>query len=391
VSEKGYPELFTAAETLDDRFVVVVIGPHEPDKADAVDAAVVAAAERNGVRFLGMRTDVDSLYGAMDLFVLPSHREGFPRAAMEAAASGLPVIASDIRGCREVVDDGENGLLVPVRDPDALAAAIERLGNDPALRGRMATAGREKAERDFDEKNIVHTVIASQVRVLREKGDFRRPGSDADVHIRPAVPHDARIIARLHADGMESGFLPRLGLGFLDQLYREMLSRSDAVILVADDGYAPIGFIAGTADVGALYRSFVRRRGVRAAAAAAPRLLRPGMLRRAWETLRYDGAHMDVPAELLSMAVSPAYQGHGLGGRLGAAFLEVLAGRGVDRVKVVVGASNATARAVYRSTGFVDAGAFEVHAGEESVVMLWSQSSRDRRTRSSVMAAPPIE
>ncbi|MEA2057639.1 MAG: glycosyltransferase family 4 protein, partial [Actinomycetota bacterium] len=122
VAEKGYNELFEAASKLDDRCIVVVIGPHEPDKDDGLDPAVVARAEQEGVRFLGMRSDVDALYGAMDIFVLPSHREGFPRAAMEAAATGIPVVATDIRGCREVVDPGVNGLLVPVRDADALAA-----------------------------------------------------------------------------------------------------------------------------------------------------------------------------------------------------------------------------------------------------------------------------
>jgi glycosyltransferase involved in cell wall biosynthesis len=79
-----------------------------------------------------MRKDVERIYQGLDVFVLPSHREGFPRAAMEAAASGLPVVASDIRGCRQVVSDGVNGLLFPVRDVDAPTAAIARVGEDPA-------------------------------------------------------------------------------------------------------------------------------------------------------------------------------------------------------------------------------------------------------------------
>ncbi len=75
-------------------------------------------AESAGVRFLGMRDDVDRLYAAMDIFVLPSHREGFPRSAMEAAAMGLPVVATDIRGCRQVVADGVDRLRsFPSRTP----------------------------------------------------------------------------------------------------------------------------------------------------------------------------------------------------------------------------------------------------------------------------------
>ncbi len=124
VAEKGYPELFEAATRLGAGYIVAVVGPDDPDKSDALPPDAIANARQAGVRFLGMRTDMDDIYSAMDLFVLPSHREGFPRAAMEAAAMGLPVIATDIRGCRQVVDDGVNGLLVPVRDPSALAGAV---------------------------------------------------------------------------------------------------------------------------------------------------------------------------------------------------------------------------------------------------------------------------
>ena len=73
----------------------------------------------------------------MDLFVTASWREGFPRSAMEAAAMGLPTVATDIRGCRQVVDDGETGLLVPVRDAVAIAAAVEQLVGDAGLRSTM--------------------------------------------------------------------------------------------------------------------------------------------------------------------------------------------------------------------------------------------------------------
>jgi lipopolysaccharide/colanic/teichoic acid biosynthesis glycosyltransferase len=106
-----------------------------------------------------MRDDVDLLYAAMDLFVLPSHREGFPRAAMEASAMGLPVIASDIRGCREVVEHGRNGLLVPVRDPAALASALAAVGADAEMRERMGKEGRRIAAERFDEREVVAKVM----------------------------------------------------------------------------------------------------------------------------------------------------------------------------------------------------------------------------------------
>jgi glycosyltransferase involved in cell wall biosynthesis len=174
VEEKGYPEFFEAAKLLGGRFVALVIGPEDREKADALGEDVIKGAQRMGVRFLGMRDDIDQLYRALDLFVLPSHREGFPRAAMEAAAMGLPVIATNIRGCREVVEHGSNGLLVPVRSPEALAAAIQMLGDDPNLRRAMGKAGYRRARHQFDERAVVATVLGTYARVARRKG-LNRP------------------------------------------------------------------------------------------------------------------------------------------------------------------------------------------------------------------------
>lgn len=169
VAEKGLGELFDAARRLGDRYVVVVIGPDDPDKPDALDRATIRDAAEQGVRFLGMRDDVDRLYGAMDLFVLPSWREGFPRAAMEASASGLPVVATDVRGCRQVVDDGVTGFLVPVRDGAALARAIESLGDDADRRRRMGRAAVARAHAEFDEQRVVDIVLDTYRDVARRK------------------------------------------------------------------------------------------------------------------------------------------------------------------------------------------------------------------------------
>ena len=115
VWQKGFRELFAAAARLRDlrpEVVVVVVGPEDADKGDALGPSDLAEASALGnVVFTGHRDDVEDLYAGFDVFVLPSYREGFPRSAMEAAASGLPVVATDIRGCREVVEHGVNGLL----------------------------------------------------------------------------------------------------------------------------------------------------------------------------------------------------------------------------------------------------------------------------------------
>jgi glycosyltransferase involved in cell wall biosynthesis len=169
VAEKGYPELFDAMVRLPDRFQLVVAGGGDPDKPDSLDPAAVQRARERGVRFLGHRDDVERLYSGMDVFVLASHREGFPRAAMEASAMGLPVVATDVRGCREIVEPDRTGTLVPQQDSAALAAALRAL-DDPATRARMGAAGRRRAKDRFDERRVVETVLSTYREVARRKG-----------------------------------------------------------------------------------------------------------------------------------------------------------------------------------------------------------------------------
>ena len=169
VAEKGYPELFDAVHGLD-RVRLVVVGGDDPDKPDALDPEVVERARAAGVVFLGHRDDVPDLLGAFDVFVLASHREGQPRAAMEAAASGLPVVATDIRGCRQVVEAGVTGLLVPPRSPAALRKALVALTLDPARRREMGDAAAEKAHREFDERDVVDRVMRTYARVAQRRG-----------------------------------------------------------------------------------------------------------------------------------------------------------------------------------------------------------------------------
>jgi glycosyltransferase involved in cell wall biosynthesis len=138
----------------------VVIGPAEPEKADAISQAEIDQATAAGVIFLGHRDDVDQLYGVMDLYVLASHREGFPRSAMEAAAMGLPIVATDIRGCRQVVDHGRSGLLVPLGDVDRLAEALTIVVGDPERRRAMSRAAVAKAHREFDQQRQIDLTLS---------------------------------------------------------------------------------------------------------------------------------------------------------------------------------------------------------------------------------------
>jgi glycosyltransferase involved in cell wall biosynthesis len=108
-----------------------------------------AAGLGGRVKFLGARDDVPDLLAAADIGVLASHEEGFPNAVLEAMAARLPVVATRAGGIPEAIDDGKTGLLVPVRDPAALGAALVRLIGDAALRRRMGAEGRARVEAEF--------------------------------------------------------------------------------------------------------------------------------------------------------------------------------------------------------------------------------------------------
>jgi glycosyltransferase involved in cell wall biosynthesis len=175
VAEKGYPELFEAwraVRRIHHDAVLVVVGPDEPDKDDRLDPELVRRAVADGVHVHGegRHEEMPALYAAFDLVVLASHREGMPRSAIEASAMGRPVVATDIRGCREVVDDGVTGELVPVRDPAALAEAIGCLLRDRARAAARGMAGRARAIDRFDEGAVVERTLQVYRRLLSRRG-----------------------------------------------------------------------------------------------------------------------------------------------------------------------------------------------------------------------------
>jgi len=131
------------------------------------------------VVFAGFQEKTEEYYALMDVFVLPSHREGMPRTILEAMAAGKPIVATDIRGCREEVVDGETGLLVPVSDPEALARAIEHILFDRNLARSMGLAGRRRAERCFREEQVLDRQTAAigyllGLRVSERRGEGGR-------------------------------------------------------------------------------------------------------------------------------------------------------------------------------------------------------------------------
>jgi len=129
--------------------------PDESNPTSVSQATVRAWDEQGLIEWLGYVEDMPSLYRSVDAVVLPSYREGLPKVLVEGAATALPLVTTDVPGCREVVVEGQDGLLVPVKDPQALATAIAQLQDDPALRWRLGKAARSKALLQFDSSIVI--------------------------------------------------------------------------------------------------------------------------------------------------------------------------------------------------------------------------------------------
>jgi glycosyltransferase involved in cell wall biosynthesis len=183
VRDKGITELSDAWGSLRDRYpeihLLMVGSIEEQDPVPGPVMARLTADER--VRLVGWADDPVPFYAAMDVFVLPTYREGFPISPLEAAAMELPVIASRVDGCVEAVADGITGLLVPPRDSDALAEALHRLILEPELRERMGRAGRRRVTSEFRPEAIWQELHESYLDLLRpRRGEPHLP--EGDVH-----------------------------------------------------------------------------------------------------------------------------------------------------------------------------------------------------------------
>jgi glycosyltransferase involved in cell wall biosynthesis len=170
VKEKGYLDLFEALKIIIETYpkaVLLAIGPEERQKADRFDPVIVKEYGLEGhVKFLGQVTDIETLYPVMDVFALASHREGFPRSVIEAMAMQKPVVVTDIRGCREEIEDGISGLMVPPRNPRALALAIMDLLKDRQKAVALAEAARSRALEEFDERLVFARIQEAYRRLL---------------------------------------------------------------------------------------------------------------------------------------------------------------------------------------------------------------------------------
>lgn len=193
VPDKGIEELAAAWKTLRERFPtahLLLVGPFEDD-TPLTGSLVRTLRDDPRVHLTGWVSDVagrdqvPALYAAMDVLALPTHREGFPNTVLEGSAMALPVVATQVMGCVDAVEEGVTGTLVPVAAPDALAAAIDRYLGDAGLRARHGAAGRERVLRNYRPELIWEAVYQEYLRLLRT---HHRPVPSEPVRVEAASP-----------------------------------------------------------------------------------------------------------------------------------------------------------------------------------------------------------
>jgi len=161
--DKGVGEFVDAAKQLRQRGVkarfVLVGEPDEGNPASVSEEQLRAWQNEGVIEWWGRREDMPQVYAQSHIVCLPSYREGLPKSLLEAASCGRPIVTTNVPGCRDVVRDGDNGLLVEAREAAALANALARLLADPALRLKMGQRGRERVLNEFSQEKIVAQVM----------------------------------------------------------------------------------------------------------------------------------------------------------------------------------------------------------------------------------------
>lgn len=174
--DKGVREFVAAARLLKERGIkarFLLIGETDPDNPASVPAEVLDAwRSEQIVELLGFRPDIAEIFAASHLVVLPSYGEGLPKVLLEAAACSRAVVTTDLPGCSDAVIPGKTGLLVPAKNSEALADAIEKLIEDSCLRQSMGREGRHLAEKTFDVLAVVHKHLAIYTDLIQPAGDY---------------------------------------------------------------------------------------------------------------------------------------------------------------------------------------------------------------------------
>lgn len=175
--DKGVGEFIEAAHLLKQRGVrarFVLVGNNDPDNPTSLSPSQLEALRLEGlVEWWGYRKDMPKALSEAHIVCLPSYREGLPKVLIEASAVGRPIITTDVAGCREVVKNGENGFLVPARNPSALADAIYKLIESPDIRRKMGCKGRAIAVAEFSVEKVTKETVAIYEELLSGCKAFR--------------------------------------------------------------------------------------------------------------------------------------------------------------------------------------------------------------------------
>ena len=157
--DKGVGEFVEAARQLKQEGVqarFILVGDPDPDNPAAVPETTLHAwHEEEVVEWWGHRDDMTKVFSSTHIACLPSYREGLPKVLLEAAACARSIVTTDVPGCREVVREGENGLLVPAREAQGLADALRRLIKNPELRAEMGQRSREIVLKEFSSEKVI--------------------------------------------------------------------------------------------------------------------------------------------------------------------------------------------------------------------------------------------
>lgn len=187
VGDKGINELVAAFQRLaeeSESVYLLLVGRLE-DRNPPLPETLAAMKEDPRIIVTGYQLDVLPYYAAMDVFALPTYREGFSAVNLEAAAMTLPVVTTDAVGARESIVDGETGFCVPVADATRLCEALGRLVGDPVLRRRLGAAGRRRVERDFEQSVFWDALHRHRESLLVQAGVLAYDGARA-MRIRPS-------------------------------------------------------------------------------------------------------------------------------------------------------------------------------------------------------------
>jgi glycosyltransferase involved in cell wall biosynthesis/ribosomal protein S18 acetylase RimI-like enzyme len=359
-ADKGLANLIEAAAILRPcgrKFRVIIAG-EGPARAE-LEKLVDRHRLSNLVTFLGFREDVEDLFAASDLVVMPSLREGLSISLLEAMAAGKPIVASSIGSNREVASKGEMARLVPPSDPQMLALAIQQLVSDPVRMARLGAGARAIFESHYTEERMLSEYHHLYRRLVEENAPgSSQTASGHDAVIRNATANDLTSIVKVHQGAFRKFFVTQMGTWVLRLYYGMVVNYRAGILLVSEERGTITGFVCGFLNPGDFYRLIWANRRAFALPALGALLRHPSLYGNVVHAIRriQTSAVQGPPArscELSSIAVAPEACGNGLGKTLLREFLQRSWSMNAQSVFLTTDADgNEQANAMYQEAGF---------------------------------------